>query len=365
MGLLTSLLPGLRDLRAPLASGLLWLGVLVAIFAPHSDRILRDTPEGAAIKELLASGSGTATVPLLVSVAFLIGSAANTLSQLTARLIGSVGLDLLAKLEKLSLSRFRFKKGAAWLPIRLFANLVTARKSLQPISLTARQLIVDAVQNIFGRSKAPGSVSLIYPIDSVLDSLSYSAAHLAVAAPTLYQEYDRLRSESEFRVAVVPPMLTLAILLPLEHSPYIILFTAVGCCVLLAQAVQQVRAANNILANAVYLDHATLPNIQSVADAFKDLVPQPETDGQWIGALIAILDHKGLFDEANAATGELADHSERILEDAAWYLREHDRPQFRYLFTLLKEKDDPHQAELVARLLDAERFSDLVAEDRE
>lgn len=84
MGFLATLLPGLRELRAPLASGLLWLGVLILSVPANLSSASTD-----ALARLNGDLFGIASPTIAVGAAFLLGILAQSL---VTPLINRVGL---------------------------------------------------------------------------------------------------------------------------------------------------------------------------------------------------------------------------------------------------------------------------------
>lgn len=99
MGLITSLLPGVRDLRVPMSAGLLWLGVAVVLLAPRADRILAPSPEAQALTKLVQSWPASLVVPVTVGAAFLLGMIANATTQHLTRRAGSAAQRLVRNFE--------------------------------------------------------------------------------------------------------------------------------------------------------------------------------------------------------------------------------------------------------------------------
>lgn len=79
------------------------------------------------------------------------------------------------------------------------------------------------------------------------------------------------------------------------------LLVVLGVTILLMQAASQVRAANGVLANSVYLEYVTMPVLQSVVKAMETGQPRnPRYDGEWVGALIY-----AMFRTGSSVAGDL------------------------------------------------------------
>ncbi|MFJ8202231.1 MULTISPECIES: hypothetical protein [Micromonospora] len=176
---------------------------------------------------------------------------------------------------------------------------------------------------------------MTYPLDWAITSLRYAGPHLAVTAPVLYQDYDRLKAEAELRLAIVPPLFFMSVLAPLNGKLWVVSAVALACIVLLGQAVAQTRAANNVLANAAYIEQVTIPAVKAVADYLAALHPKPNSDGAWIGAMLVAMHHRALFDEAGWLEEELLELSGTMLFDAITCIRELDQDVYHLMLSRL------------------------------
>ncbi|GAB3986580.1 hypothetical protein GCM10029978_102490 [Actinoallomurus acanthiterrae] len=187
---------------------------------------------------------------------------------------------------------------------------------------------------------------LIYPIETAIDKIRFGAAQLSKEAPTQYQEYDRLRSEADLRIAVVPPLLTLTFIVPFHERMWVVLAVSVACAALLCQAAVHTRAANEILANSIYAGYVTIPQVQSIVEYLKSLDPQPRKDGEWMGAILNGLDTLAQYDEAEFALQDLLEFNEHDCTVALTYLRAHNPPLAGQLERRLKLKEAREENEV-------------------
>ncbi|MEU7654875.1 hypothetical protein AB0C41_22995 [Micromonospora taraxaci] len=250
-----------------------------------------------------------------------------------------------AELIRVSENKFRYPR-----PQFLHKRAYALESATNPISGTAHTLLHDAISNILGRASVPGSAAQIFPVGLLTPSIRYAAAQLSVTAPSLYQDYDRLKSEGELRVVIVPPLLALAVVAPLNGKAWIILAVLVACAVLLVQSISQQRAANDILANAAYLDQVSLPTVQAVVETLKSLSESPTSNGEWMGALVVALEKRGFFDEARAAVRMMVEREVDDIEAAIFYLKEHDWHHFNSLLALIKGSDSPALQAVLERI---------------
>jgi hypothetical protein len=108
----------------------------------------------------------------------------------------------------------------------------------------------------------------------VVSELDLVATRLIGEQDELYSAVDRLRAEAQFRLAIIPPLLIVIIVLTVI-STY---FWLIGLSLLLlyfVQAVQREREAADLLVDAMFIDRVdspTLERIQRAAKEFKERV---------------------------------------------------------------------------------------------
>ena len=323
-----------------MSAGLLWLGVVVILAAPNADQILAPSAETDALLRLINSWPVSLAAPVVLAGAFLLGMVATPLTLLLMRRIGKVLLKVLRKMEMAPIIHLRDDEYRFPRHQLVYSRAARLARAVNPISDTAYALLFEATSNILGRAHVPGGAVQIFPIEHVARSIRYTAAQLSIAAPTLYQDYDRLKAEAELRLVILPPLLYLAAIAPLNGKPWVVLAAVTAGLVLLTQSISQQRAANDILANAAYLDQVALPSVQSVAETLKSLSETPTSDGEWMAALITAMNKRGLFDDATAAVRELFEYGFEDIEAATWYLKDHDRHHFNSLVRQMKEGGD-------------------------
>jgi hypothetical protein len=144
----------------------------------------------------------------------------------------------------------------------------------------------------------------MFPLENVLTNLKFSAAQLASTVPSQYQEYDRLRGEIDLRIAIAPALIALTIAMPVTPKGVAIVGTSFIALMLWIQAARTSRQANDLLANAAYLDQLKMPAIESLASELEKLSEEPATTGAWIGEMIMALDRLGMYDDSAALTEE-------------------------------------------------------------
>jgi hypothetical protein len=172
--MLASLLPGLRSLRAPLAAGYIWL---LSAWLLADDLPPREEATGLVrrLYELEGVVSEIGTVVALSFVAYLIGSVSETISSTLLRSLRRITVGNPAQHSYHQFIRRELRRwGERDKPVEL---------SLEESEELAQGLTTEE----FGAIRA----------------------RLMAEQSALYGEYDRLRSEAEFRVAIVLPLVSL------------------------------------------------------------------------------------------------------------------------------------------------------------
>lgn len=202
--MLTTILPGLRDLRTPLATGYLWL---FAVFLVFADWLPDGDADDAALSQLIewAGAVGTATLlGVLTFVAYLLGSA------LCVEDTDIAGRQpTLAALPKFMMHAAR-ASGPSQKVLLHYETLIldelksaATRVGIEDVLtklLTTRQVFEEQggyeflVQRV--KERVSGDRSLIE-----------NSLHNEKLA--LWDDYDRECAEGQFRLSVIPPLLAI------------------------------------------------------------------------------------------------------------------------------------------------------------
>ena len=195
VAILANALPGFRDLRAPALAGYLWLAFAWLVVDPDLSHKPR-AGLGSAVFEL-GHRIGHFGVAAAASVAaYLIGS----VSQSISRAIGAgwrAAVDLTSEL---------LFPGVRPFPGSLTES--TQRRIVDLYEQALQTLPRDEVERQARLASQEAQQELMLP-----------ATLLVGAQPELFAEVDRLRSEGELRLAVVPPLAALMIVAALGSSP--------------------------------------------------------------------------------------------------------------------------------------------------
>jgi tetratricopeptide (TPR) repeat protein len=237
---LTALLPGLREIRAPLISGYLWL---VFFFLAFHGVLPTHQSADPTLKPLFDLGRdlsalGIATVTGVA--AYLVGSAAQEVLKLIATV--PPGSPLYAEAGTHLSSTGKADVGSA---VRLRVQAI--QRSLYQVALSPGEKGVDGEPS----SKAvEGDLPLIRTL-------------LLGEYPDLVAELDRLQAEADLRITVAVPIVALVVLFCFEVSPFwlLALILAGG---LLAQGYKRQVEVGDLLAKALRIGKVDAPTLQSL-----------------------------------------------------------------------------------------------------
>lgn len=263
--MLASLLPGLRELRAPLAAGYLWLvaaWLALAGAIPDPDEappgIVRDAYELA----------GAVGQPAVVAAASFAAYLAGVLSvQATAAMLPR--LRVLRRRQVLG-SRFGVAApsaaGRSALREAVLDELVR-RYDLDP----GLQKLLQETRDACGESRDLDDLAVRRRLLDVRVDVDEYAGRLERDLPMIplrllaegkkdeiYGEFDRLRAEAEFRASVAVPLGAVVAILAWRASPWW-LFALVMPALLLLEAGRNVTAAADVLAESVRARAAESP----------------------------------------------------------------------------------------------------------
>jgi hypothetical protein len=287
--MLTNLLPGLRDVRAPLSAGYLWLAAGWLFFAPllpssvdDAQGVLKDiyrVVDGvdhvavaagltfvAYLLGILSTGLLTPLILFIVRLPLYISAIPLIVYILFSELLvtrGSAEYGIGTVLRESGIARWRYKTSrslplrAQRVALRRMSNKVLTDNDYRGIFLTRLRERLDKIisrgsttlgsdalrrlqfvrdlidnSNIDNNKKAAQILERLSEylddgyleaaealVDSVvnvgrhaediLDELTLVPERLVGDRPATYERWDRLRAESEFRQAVVPPLLAI------------------------------------------------------------------------------------------------------------------------------------------------------------
>jgi hypothetical protein len=265
MGVLASLLPGVRELRAPLAAGYLWF---VAGWVFLGGRIpLRNDATGF-LKRVYELGEVLGRPAIAVGVSF------------AAYLIGVLSEAGTGTLLRVVANRLTALPN----PGRMNTGFLEGYRTPAPVALSLqgtnslRDAVVDRVlerlaadsvrKELLERGMREVAITTVAEVPDhirreviaeriesedlirVARDLVLLPTRLLGVQPELYGSYDRLRAEAEFRAAVSVPLIATLLALGGAHSPWWLLGVPFPL-LLFAQAIMQLREAGDVLAVAL------------------------------------------------------------------------------------------------------------------
>lgn len=276
------LLPGLRDIRAPLASGAIVLfAVAPAIeprFPPQQDAsgipaslIALAEEVGPAGKAAAAAFSAYLLGSIIQGLPRAVGAFARGASDLAGELEirDTTHAELAAYVQHIvdeKISHPELRKLFAGPPDEAEFDRLLSNTELLGASWAqyAREYRGDD-DEIFGRSEwdrglAPYAVHLV--ADRAIGELPLVKRRLIGKEPELFSEVDRLESEAELRSAISIPLLLLAIVLAVRvdemlGSSLVILSFVLAVGILLAQGVRLRAEAQDALIGAILVERVS------------------------------------------------------------------------------------------------------------
>jgi hypothetical protein len=288
---LTNLLPGIRDLRGPLAAGYVWLLAAWVVAEPR----LRDTDPTGLWATIVHLDSAVSRVGVGVAVsvaAYLVGSLSEAgtsnfvrrvgrgvliLSKTTSAGYRSDGLGLKERLYGAVRGRYPERDGVKWfasavpvISLRAARSLsLFVRRTLQPLLEATSEQTVRAALEAAGTSpgKARAEDLAEYLAKQIVRELSLIGTRLIGKEPELFSAYDRQRAEAEFRFSLVIPLTALTLVLGASNEWFLV---ALPFMLLIAwQGAVRLRVANSLLVDALVLGRVTSPSLEDLQARLK------------------------------------------------------------------------------------------------
>lgn len=285
--LLTSILPGLRDVRTPLACGYMWLVAAWLAFADHLPRTRPSAGIAASIWDLGGHVGKVAVLAAVTFAAYLIGA---VLEFDPIRLWRSRGVPSASAV----LQSFRF--GGIEVEFQDLADQ-NREKSADAASNTVRagdvnnedkesmtEEDLESIEDLRRRRESfeREQQSLERTVEALREDMSGSsgvetmqalATKLQARSTELFGRYDRLQAEASLRLNVAVPLATLLELI-IWRSPLLFwiklplsLVPVALAAILLRQSLLRVRSANQVLIMAervgIFDEIASITNSQS------------------------------------------------------------------------------------------------------
>jgi hypothetical protein len=294
---LTSLLPGLRDLRAPLSAGILWLLALWFLVEPA-------LPDEDRARGILASAYRLAEPLSALGLGAVVGFAAYLLGSLSVflfsrrlrRLIPATARSARFALAGLSPGGEKaLNQVARDSHHRLEETLSLSGSGVDDVLMVVEEPRPGPDPRASKRHPSSAEPTHLTAWNAPRTSEQEQEATLAglvvrdlevIANAQLlgkendvFSAVDRNRAELEFRLAVIPPLVGLTVALAVrQSSPWtagvVALLGVVVAAGLLLDAAQQPRAANDLLLNLLEHDRVRAPSLTRLEVRAKEIADQ-------------------------------------------------------------------------------------------
>lgn len=261
MALLTNLLPALRDLRSPLAGGAVWALFLYLLAFPSRHGIRESAPDVVEALLLVEKALGATALVALPVAFYILGIAAESIVGATARTFARP----LRRTVRSGRSAYQTSRDAlsSWegLSRRIFTRSTALRLRLRPISEEGISRIALIKARLLPLSVAPE-----FPNVAVIQDAQATSLRLSHDNNEQFQQIDRIRAESEFRLAVATPLAAMFILVGVEN--WLFLIGLLMPAILYWQGLQSLRKANNLLWTSAYLGYCDPPILMAAKESY-------------------------------------------------------------------------------------------------
>lgn len=281
--MLTQVLPGLRELRAPLASGALWLVGGWLVFRDLGVELPQESELRQAWRDAQSLIEPVGLAAVLAFVSYLLGVGLEPTWRWVWRKlqpVSATGLRVINQVVEAKLDRLRAEE------VFVFAWTASAQgRTVMETAALENAAIIEAFDaRLSETADARGEELLVRAlidnangtltkvrrelkrelVPAVVEELDMVAQRLLGDEREIFQAYDRARSESEFRVAVLLPMLiTLVFALKSElAAEFFIIACPVLAYVFLSQARRQRASGGDHIAGALRYEAVEAPTLQ-------------------------------------------------------------------------------------------------------
>lgn len=293
---LVNVLPGLRDLRAPLAAGYVWLLAIYVAFQP----LIPSRVEATGVWDSLLDLGGTVSVfgvAVAISfVAYLVGS----ISEAARDAVVAPLAKLLAPAPPFSdsedpLSELVIASPAPFSQTSIFAIDELVQERLREIDDHLRRIADTTMDEVLSRrGDVPDLIRRAIPdlhgfegpepppsprrlvMSRLLQELDLMRTNLLGKESELYSAIDRKRSEAEFRAALALPLGSLAAAFAWRATWWAAVLVVGAAVVLVLQGVRRQRESNDALIEALRLKRAKAPSLQrldALINGLRDVTP--------------------------------------------------------------------------------------------
>jgi hypothetical protein len=305
--MLSYLLPGLRHLRAPLAAGYLWLFAGYLAFAHGFPKHTDAAGVLADVYSLVESVGAPSLIAASAFAAYLLGLLSSELSKLlvrtitrAARWIGGAPSphprNRWARL-RMGVRRWAGTGGADVSPHgEVVATAIAEERERQIEAMLRRKSI--SCQTIEENIPLGRAIFLDDPIhvlfeiaevselnlprtageggpskglaERMIADLRLSKLRLLEKAPAVFEEVDRIESEAELRLAVVPPLVAVFTVLAFRSSPAWLL-AAIPMAILFDQGIRLRKNRGDQIVDAISVGTIEAPELERLTQALKEI----------------------------------------------------------------------------------------------
>jgi hypothetical protein len=291
---LANLMPGVRELRAPLAAGYLWL---LAAWLVLAERIPPEEEATGLLKSLYDLGDVATAIGFAIALSF------------AAYLVGIISQAILNPplRELYSLVVYRLSRESlqvqlpyvSWYEESWDLKFIRARGLISYRGARAlNQIVSNRLMDLWSRLPRGGLSELLHVelgepppsqagptsareewIDDarnpelsnsvagrVFQELPVIATRLIGKEPELFAAQDRLKGESDFREAIVPPLLALGVIVALFTFPVwtapVLAITLLFAGLIAREARKSNRDRNDLIIDALFLERVESPILE-------------------------------------------------------------------------------------------------------
>jgi hypothetical protein len=256
--MLASLLPGLRELRAPLAAGYLWLLLAWLALGGRVPEESEATGIAARLYDIRDAASALGLAVAISFVAYLLGSLSEAIASPIGQWLKQPFTSARAQSSIELVVDDRLRELTKRVPIDRVEYLLEEQ-------LRGREQMRQPIREEKNPEVRLGRLIRVLE-ERIIQELDLASTRLIGEQPELFSTVDRLRAEAEFRFAIAPPLLALGLLLATtEHVLWLAMVIAVA--VLGWQGMRRRTEANDVVADSLLLGRVEAPILERLRRA--------------------------------------------------------------------------------------------------
>ncbi|MFI6827565.1 hypothetical protein ACIBG5_10730 [Kribbella sp. NPDC050241] len=274
MTFIASVLPGLRDLRAPFAAGTIWILTALTVVYPYRESIQSAFSDLWGLSGLIGHNAAilAAVVPF---AAYIVGlMLVGLLQGLASFAIRPLRAVVRKGRHDMRLSQTRSRAAALYLKTSRVRERVAL---LSPEGRGRLKLVIGKTLR-----EVPEEVRRMFPPVAVVRDLPATLLRLSKESPEQFQSIDRLRGEAEFRLSIAPPLAALVVICALR-GPWWTWLLVVGPLLLVWQGLRVRQNSNDLLITAAYLGYAEPPILSATREGIMRYLEGEQDDRQTLG----------------------------------------------------------------------------------